>query len=85
MVLTINAGQVGGVALVCPGTKRAIGGGARPANFTAPTYIVASYPQNASVWNTQVRNEDTVSQSFTFYAVCVNVATMSAAWMGGLR
>lgn len=86
MTLNINPGQVGGAAVTCPGGKRAIAGGSRPANFAAQTSIVASYPQNASVWNAQVRNDDAAAQSFTFYAICVNVATMSSAWgMGSFR
>jgi Collagen triple helix repeat (20 copies) len=70
----IGAGQRGGFALPCPSGKTAISGGVRPGNAALPTQVVASYPQSASVWNTQVDNPGT-PQSYTFYAVCVHVTS----------
>ncbi len=35
--------------------------------------VVASYPQNAAVWNTQVENASDQPQSYTFYALCATV------------
>jgi hypothetical protein len=74
LTIIINPGVAGGAAMACPATKRAISGGARTTVINGLTSIVASYPQNATVWNTQVYNMDSIAQSYTFYAVCVNVA-----------
>jgi collagen triple helix repeat protein/IPT/TIG domain-containing protein len=75
VTITINipATTRGGFALGCPSGKTAIGGGVRPASPTLPTTVVASYPQNATVWNTQVDNTSDVSQSYTFYTLCATV------------
>ena len=45
----------------------------RPVSTTLPTVVVASYPQNSTVWNTQVDNTSDQSQSYTFYTVCATV------------
>ena len=74
VTIPLGAGQTGGMLLSCPGTKRALSGGVRPAVTTAPTAIVASYPQNAQVWNTQVQNQHTSAQQYTFFVVCASAA-----------
>ena len=71
--IAADAGQRAGWASACPSGKSAISGGVRPASSTLPTVVVASYPQNTAVWNTQVENMSTAAQSYTFYAVCVSI------------
>lgn len=66
----ILSGQRGGFAVACPAGKVAISGGVR-ADSLLPTQMVSSYPQNPSVWNTQVENTSTSTQTYTFFAVCV--------------
>lgn len=74
LTISIGAGQIGGAAMTCPSTKRAISGGVRPAMVNTPSIIIASYPQNALVWNTQIQNQHTAAQNYTFYALCVTIA-----------